>query len=118
MVETTRVSASRWDGDGVPDAELWVVGGSAADPERIELFLAQSQSRRALILSELPAPPRSRRGPGQNGADHDGSAGRACYLGLRPSTSQLRQALVRMLGAGDTSSQAAIRPVTLVPSTV
>ncbi|MEX2217289.1 MAG: HAMP domain-containing sensor histidine kinase, partial [Phycisphaerales bacterium] len=90
MIEAASARAAAWEGDGVPDAELWVVGGAAARPERIAAFLAQDPARRVVALAEShgqPPPP-----------DADaGAAPRVCYLGRRPTTSALRRSLMAAL---------------------
>lgn len=95
MLDATRVSVSRWDAEssGVPDADIWIADSAAAAPERIAEFLARHGSRRAVILSEPGATDSD--DPGEPASGERPAAARVWRLPLRPSTQQLRHAIVQ-----------------------
>ncbi|HYE62535.1 MAG TPA: response regulator [Phycisphaerales bacterium] len=99
LIEASHARALAFDQEGVPDAELWVVGGAAATPERVAAFLAQDGARRAVVLEDLAPGARARDGHQPQIADP-----RVCYLGKKPGTSHLRKALVDALGVTRTSA--------------
>jgi hypothetical protein len=92
MIETAQAKAERWEHDGVPNAELWVVGGAAATPERVAAFLAQDGSRRAVVLADS-APGYSPHSQGPSIFTDP----RVSYVGKKPGTAELRRALVEAL---------------------
>jgi PAS domain S-box-containing protein len=89
LLESAQARSERFEVEGgVPDAQLWVVGGAAATPERVAAYLAQDGARRAVVLEDFA--PGARHGQGITDP-------RVCYVGMRPSTADLRRALVGAL---------------------
>jgi signal transduction histidine kinase len=92
LLEAAQAKAEHFDIEGgVPDSQLWVVGGAAATPQRVAAYLAQDGSRRAVVLEEATP-----------GARHGSSITdpRVRYVGKRPGTADLRRALVEALAPG------------------
>jgi hypothetical protein len=92
LLEAAQAKAEHFDIEGgVPDAQLWVVGGASATPQRVAAYLAQDGSRRAVVLEEATP-----------GARHGSSITdpRVRYVGKRPGTADLRRALVEALAPG------------------
>ena len=104
LLESAQAKSERFEVDGgVPDAQLWVVGGAAATPERVAAYLAQDGARRAVVLEDLA--PGARHGPGITDP-------RVCYVGKRPGTADLRRALVGALSSEEPSTP---KPAEAVP---
>lgn len=97
LLQTARATCERFDADeGVPDSQLWVVGGAAAVPERLAAYLAQDGFRRAVVLEDRAPPGRQ---PGI-------SDPRVCYVGKKAGTSVLRRALAEALSLNADSTTA------------
>lgn len=101
MVNATSANAAVWCGDGVPEAKLWIVEGAAATQERVAAYLAQGAAHHAMVLAD-------EHGREDAGAPYDSSRSggpaplrptesRVRFLGRRPSTADLRRALVQAL---------------------
>jgi hypothetical protein len=118
IVSASGCTASSWLGDGVPEADLWVVSGAAATPERVAAFVAQGPDRRAIVLADVSAAAL------RTGAEHahgdpptgNGSSAfqRVRYMGRRPGSAELRQCLLESLadrGASLVTASPATAPV-------
>jgi hypothetical protein len=85
--------AQHWDGDGSPDADLWIVSGAAALPERTAAFIGERGRRRALVLGDGPvgtSPPAGADAP--RGSDGEREQ-RIVYAGRQLNIATIRQAI-------------------------
>ncbi|MCK6477140.1 MAG: response regulator [Phycisphaerales bacterium] len=98
----------------VPDAEMWILGGASATPERVIAFLAEHPRRQAIVLeSAASAPERptgSRASPEWPLPEPGLLGGRVQYLGRRPTFTAIRGALLKAVEnaespAGDPASE-------------
>jgi len=92
LIEAAQATAVHWDQDGVPEAELWVVGGASATPERLAAFLAHDSARRVVVIEDLSPGGRPAREAGQI------TDPRVAYIGAKPKANQLRAALAHAIG--------------------
>lgn len=106
MLRAAGADTEQWEGESVPDAQIWVAAGAAATLERVAAFLGQGGGRRVVVLEDDR--------PAFNPAPRDAAppaAGRIRYLGRRPTTAELRGALLDALHDTRGPARAGAAPV-------